>query len=130
MISYEQKKGKNKYSASKIVDGKYDTYFASSDNSRDVVLEFILDKPSKIDGFILQEYIPLGQRVEEYSIECMVNGEWEEVFSGKHIGYKRIILSGEANCKDITFPKTDKIRLKMNDALASPLINNFQIISL
>lgn len=120
----------SKYAASQVNDGKYDTYFATDDQTTQATIEIKLAKETKIDGFILQEYIPLGQRVEDYSIECHSNGKWVEVFSGKKIGYKRIILAGQASAKDVQFPKADAVRLKINNALACPLINNFQIISL
>lgn len=119
-----------KYGASKVIDGNYDTYFATNDNETKATIEISLAKKTKIDGFIFQEYIPLGQRIENYTIECRSNGKWIEVFSGKKIGYKRIILAGAASAKGIKFPEADAVRLKINDALACPLINNFQIISL
>ncbi|SDE10498.1 alpha-L-fucosidase [Niabella drilacis] len=118
------------YAAGRVNDGKYDTYFATDDGVTTARIEIDLGKQTKIDGFILQEYIPLGQRVEDYTIECRSGGKWVEVFSGKKIGYKRIILSGRANAKDIRFPDADAVRLKINNALACPLINNFQVISL
>lgn len=119
-----------KYNASKVNDGNYDTYFATDDDEKSATIEIDLGKETKIDGFILQEYIPLGQRIDGYSIECRTNGKWVEVFSGKKIGYKRIILAGKASSKDLVLPKSDAVRLKINKSLACPLINNFQVISL
>jgi cobalt-zinc-cadmium resistance protein CzcA len=39
----------------------------------------------------LQQYIPLGQRVREFSVEAEVDGNLVEVARGTTIGYKRII---------------------------------------
>lgn len=72
-----------KFDASKVNDGNYDTYFATNDGVTDATIELDLGATRKIDGFILQEYIPLGQRVDGYTIECRVNGKWTEVFPGK-----------------------------------------------
>ena len=119
-----------KYAAHKVNDNNYDTYFATDDSVTTATIEIELGKPTKIDGFILQEYIPLGQRVEDYSIECRVEGNWIAVFTGKRIGYKRIILEGRASAKDNKFPIADAVRVSINKAAASPLINNFQVISL
>jgi len=119
-----------KYAASKVNDNKYETYFATDDNVTTATVEVELGKPTKIDGFILQEYIPLGQRVDAYIIECRVNGKWQQVFEGKNIGFKRIILAGSVSAKDIKFPVSDAVRLNITKAGASPLINNFQVISL
>jgi len=119
-----------KYAAAKVNDGNYDTYFATNDDVKDATIELTLDKMRKIDGFILQEYIPLGQRVNGYTIECRTGGKWVEVFVGKRIGYKRIILAGAASAKSVKFPDADAVRLKIKNAAACPLINNFQVISL
>lgn len=119
-----------KYAASKVIDSDYDTYFATNDGTKTATIEIDLNKKTKIDGFILQEYIPLGQRIEDYTIECRSDGIWKEVFSGKKIGYKRIILEGRVAAKDMKFPVADAVRLKIKNALACPLINNFQVISL
>ena len=117
-----------KFSPQMVNDGNYETYFATDENVRSAVIEVDLGFVREIDGFIIQEFIPLGQRVEGYSIECRVDGNWEEVFSGKKIGYKRIILEGRASAADITFPAADGVRLKIENALACPLINTFSII--
>jgi len=120
----------SRYAANKVNDGNYNSYFATDDKVTTATIEIELGRTKKIDGFILQEYIPLGQRVEAYSLECRVNGQWKNVFTGKKIGYKRIILAGRASAKDIQFPNADAVRLRIDKAGASPLINNFQVISL
>ncbi len=111
-----------------INDGNYETYFATDDAIRNAVIEVDLGSVKEIDGFIIQEFIPLGQRIDAYTIECRVDGSWIEVFSGKLIGYKRIILEGRASAIDIKFPAADGVRLKVENALASPLISTFQVV--
>jgi len=118
----------NNFSPQMINDGNYETYFATDDAVRSAVIEVDLGSVQEINGFILQEYIPLGQRVDGYTIECRVDGKWKEVFSGKKIGYKRIVLEGRASAADITFPAADGVRLKIENAMVCPLISTFQII--
>lgn len=118
----------NKYSPQMAIDGNYETYFATDDTIRSAVIEIDLGTVQEIDGFIIQEFIPLGQRVDGYTIECRVDGNWKKVFSGKKIGYKRIILEGRASAADIKFPSSDGVRLRIENALACPLINTFSII--
>ena len=118
----------HKFSPQMINDGNYETYFATDDAIRNAVIEVDLGSVKEIDGFIIQEYIPLGQRIDAYTIECRVDGSWIEVFSGKLIGYKRIILEGRASALDIKFPAADGVRLKVENALASPLISTFQVV--
>lgn len=116
------------YAAAMATDGKDDTYFATDDAVTTATLEVEFGKTLTPAGFILQEYIPLGQRVDGYSIECRVDGKWQPVFSGKKIGYKRIILAGRASAAKLNIPACDAVRLRIDKALASPLINNFQVI--
>jgi alpha-L-fucosidase len=111
-----------------IVDGDYDTYFTTDDAVKSATITVNFDSVQEIDGFIIQEYIPLGQRVDGYTIECSVDGKWKEVFRGQKIGYKRIILEGRVSASDIEFPATDGVRLKIENAIACPLINTFSII--
>jgi alpha-L-fucosidase len=118
----------HKFSPQMINDGNYETYFATDDDIRSAVIEVDLGSVQEIDGFIIQEFIPLGQRIDGYTIECRVDGSWIEVFSGKLIGYKRIILEGRASALDIKFPAADGVRLKVENALASPLISTFQVV--
>jgi hypothetical protein len=139
-----------KYAASKALDDDYDSYFTTDDGKTEATLEVTLPKPQKIGGFLIQEYIPLGQRIEDYTIECRVDGQWRPVFAGKTIGYKRIILEGRSTTPALAFdegnidilkvkdaapqggklklPVADAVRLKVRKAKACPLINNFQII--
>ena len=117
-----------KYSPQMVADDNYETYYTTDDSIKNAVIEIDLGTVREIDGFIIQEYIALGQRVNGYSIECRVNNRWIEVFSGKKIGFKRIVLEGRALAKDIKFPATDAVRLKINNALACPLINTFSAI--
>lgn len=118
----------NKFSPQMINDGNYDTYFATDDAVKSATIAVNLGSVQEIDGFIIQEYIPLGQRVDGYSIECRVDGKWKEVFRGQKIGYKRIILEGRVSASDIEFPATDGVRIKIENAIACPLINTFSII--
>ncbi len=53
-----------KYSPLMVNDGNYETYFATEDNIRIAVIEIDLGSSQEINGFIIQEYIPLGQRVD------------------------------------------------------------------
>ena len=111
-----------------VNDGDYETYFATNDDEKNAVIEIDLGTTREIEGIIIQEYIPLGQRVDGYTIECRVDGEWKEIVSGIKIGYKRIILEGRASAKDIEFPASDGVRLKINNALACSLISTFQVV--
>lgn len=117
-----------KYAASMATDGKDETYFATDDAVTTATLEVDLGKLQQPAGFMIQEPIQLGQRVEGYTIECRVEGKWQKVHSGKTIGYKRIIFAGRSSASELKLPACDAVRLKIDKALACPLISNFQVI--
>ena len=64
----------------------------------------------------MQEYIPLGQRVSSFNIEVLQGENWNKVYEGKTIGYKRLVR--------ISPTKGEKIRINITGSLEVPLINN------
>lgn len=128
-VSAESVRGQaRRFGPEQVADGNFDTYYATDDGVTNAVIEVDLGRVQQVGGFILQEYIPLGQRVDGYTIECLVGGKWVSVFTGRKIGYQRIILAGRASVANIKFPETDGVRLKIDQALACPLISTFQIL--
>lgn len=78
-----------------------------------------LQKPMDIAGVIIQEYIPLGQRVAAHRIDFWDGAQWRETVAGTTVGYKRIHW---------TPFKAQRVRLVITQSRACPLINSFQII--
>ena len=105
-----------KFAASNVIDGDYDTYWTMNDGQKTGSVTVDLAKPTTIDVVELQEYIPLGQRIESFSVEVYTGGEWRSFGSGTTIGYKRLIQG--------TPVVAEKIRVTINDSLAVPLLNN------
>ena len=83
------------YVAAALTDGKYDTYWATEDSVTGATVEFKLPPVTSADCLMLQEYIPLGQRVQSFFVECLVDGQWQPIDTGGEamttIGYKRLL---------------------------------------
>lgn len=84
------------YVAAALTDGDYDTYWATEDSVTSAVIEFKLPPVTPADCLMLQEYIPLGQRVQSFSVECLMrDGKWQAIDTGGEamttIGYKRLL---------------------------------------
>lgn len=108
-----------KYSGSKVSDGDKESYWATDDDRTTGSLEIDLGKVSMVKYIVLQEYIKLGQRIKNFSVEVWKNGRWEKAASATTIGYKRILRI------DPSF--TSKIRLNIIASKACPLISSVKI---
>jgi alpha-L-fucosidase len=107
------------FSAANTTDGNANTYWATSDNVTKASLIINLEKPTRCNRFLVQEYIRLGQRVKAFSVEALVNNEWKELAKATTIGYKRIVSFNSVTAT--------KIRLNITGAKASPLISNIAV---
>lgn len=79
------------FAGSNVLDHNGQTYWATTDDTKDASLEFALKSPKTFDIISLQEYIPLGQRVEGYTIEVQGANGWEKIYDGTSIGAKKLI---------------------------------------
>lgn len=82
-------------------------------------MTFSFGKPTKVNRLLLQEYIPLGQRVKAFTVEALVGDKWQMVEAGEPtttIGYKRILR----------FPtiEASAVRISVTDARGPLCINN------
>ncbi len=100
-----------------ILDGNFDSCWATKDGINEAIITFDLAGEKTFNRVMIQEYIPLGQRVKSFSIEALdSDGQWKEIASETTIGYKRIIPVAQTTTK--------KIRINL-DSFASPVINGF-----
>lgn len=86
--------GARRFSAAKAVDDNPDTYWATDDGVTAATLFLRFPQPRHVNRVLLQEYIPLGQRVECFVVEWLDGGTWRPVETSEEtttIGYKRII---------------------------------------
>ncbi|MGX1930937.1 alpha-L-fucosidase [Flagellimonas sp. 2504JD4-2] len=104
------------FEAANVTDGDPNTYWAINDDSRAASITVVFDKPTEVNRILIQEYIPLGQRVQKFTVEAEVNGNWVELASQTTIGYKRILRFDTV--------KTSKMRVNITAAKGPPIISN------
>lgn len=84
------------FSPNFMTDGNRDTYWASADGIEQATVLLQFKVPLTFDIISLQEYIPLGQRIDRYVIEILQNGQWKQVAAGASIGAKRLVKLPQA----------------------------------
>ena len=107
------------FSASNVIDGNKDSYWATDDNVNTASLTIDFGKPTLFNRFMAQEYIRLGQRVKAFTLEAFVDGSWKEIAKATTIGYKRILRFSSVN--------TTKIRFNITDSKSCPVISNIGV---
>ena len=83
-----------RFSAKCVLDEKDTRYWATEDGLRKAELVFEFPQPTTISRVMLQEYIPLGQNVKQFSLSRYVNGKWLPIETGEEtttIGNKRLL---------------------------------------
>jgi alpha-L-fucosidase len=102
-----------------VIDGNMETYWATPEGN--VTGEITLQFPSPItfNRLLVQEYIPLGQRIKAFKVEVETEEGWETVEKGTTVGHKRIL-----RLRDTT---TDKVRFTIVDAKAAPTLHNLAL---
>lgn len=104
-----------KYGAANLLDGDYDSYWTTNDDTCGATIEITLPREETFNCLMLQEYIPLGQRVAGFSIEALVEGRWLQVAQATTIGYKRLLRFEPV--------KAQKLRIDIRESLACPVLN-------
>jgi alpha-L-fucosidase len=111
------KKQHPKFSPSNIVDEDLDSYWAGDANIWVATLEIDLEKPKLFDRILIQEPIRFGQRISEFEIKGIINGEWTVLANGTTIGYKRIFR--------IPPVEAEKVAILITASNNTPAISNF-----
>ena len=99
-----------------VVDTCYHTYWAVPDSCLTPVIYLDFANPVSFNRIMLQEYIPLGQRVERFRVEAFdTHLGWQTIGNGTTIGYKRILLTPACT--------TRRLRIVVESSRACPVIN-------
>ena len=109
----------NDYSANNVLDDDNDTYWTMDDGQTTGNITIDLGQQKTFDVVSIEEYIKLGQRISEFSVEVYSNGVWKEFGSGYTVGAKRLVRGETVNAS--------KIRINIENSLAVPLIENVEV---
>ncbi|MBI5008366.1 MAG: discoidin domain-containing protein, partial [Bacteroidia bacterium] len=107
------------YHSSNINDGDPSTYWSTVDSQLSADFTIDLGEPTDVNRILLQEYIQLGQRVQEFSVDALVDNEWQKVTEGTTIGYKVI--------RKFPVVKATRIKVTISKSKACPVISNVEL---
>jgi len=111
--------GDVRFGAQQALNGKRDTYWSTDDNvpTPELVLDF--GRAVTFNVVSLREFLPLGQRVEDWALDRWENGAWVEFAHGTALGARRLWRGG-----DVT---TEKVRLRIVKAPVCPALSEFAL---
>lgn len=109
------------YAVTNLFDDSYDSYWTTNDEVLTASVELTMGTLKTFNRLLLQEYIPLGQRVAAFNVEYWntEKSEWNLLTEATTIGYKRILR----------FPSvtTNRIKINITNSLACPILNKLEI---
>jgi alpha-L-fucosidase len=83
------------------------------------VVELELGEPVTIDHVITMEDILQGERIREYVIEGLIDGNWEQVVDGISIGHKKIDRFDPV--------AVESVRIRVTQSAAEPIIRKLAV---
>ncbi len=110
------------FAAGMVIDDSWSSYWATQEGVCAATLTFSFRNRQTINRILLQEYIPLGQRISKFSVEWFDGKNWSSVETAEElttIGYKRIIRFKNVH--------TTQIRVKFIESRGPICINNIAL---
>jgi alpha-L-fucosidase len=98
-----------------VRNDQYNTFFKTEDGFTNCTIKLKWKEKVKVEHIVLKENILLSQRIERFTIEAKLDEEYQTIYSGTIVGYKKIIP-----VKDIL---TSEIIIRIMDARIAPTLS-------
>jgi len=110
--------GSTVYAPANATDHNPDTYWATDDSVTTATITIDLGTPTEMNAMLIQEYLPLGQRVRSFIVTAIGSNGSSMVARGTTVGNRRIVR----------FETVRARRLELTvSAKASPTISTIEI---
>ena len=106
--------GAKQFAPANVLDGNHTTYWCTDDGVTTPELVLDLGRPVTFNVVDLHEYLPLGQRVEAFTLDAWKDGAWQPFAQGTSIGHRRLLRGA--------YVTTDKVRLRITQAPVCPAL--------
>ena len=108
------------FAPANVLSADYDRYWALPDAQTTATLTLELPAPRTFNRILLQEYIPLGQRIAAFHVEILTpEGVWQEIARETTVGYKRLVQTPTVT--------TAALRLTIDESLATPTLTKLSL---
>ncbi|MFN8241477.1 MAG: alpha-L-fucosidase [Bacteroidales bacterium] len=103
----------------RVNDGDKSTYWSTPDDVTTASITIDLGSEKEVNRILVQEFIALGQRIQEYNVEALVGGNWQKLTEGTTIGHKVI--------KKFPVVTTSQIRINILKSKACPCVSEIEL---
>lgn len=107
------------FSANNLTDGKPDTYWCTDDGTTTATLEIKWKDTKEVIAVRIDEHIELGQRIEEFSVDCNHWSWMNGMAIGKTVGSRSILQLPNVPCNGI--------RIRILKSQACPVIKRISV---
>ncbi|MCG6928355.1 MAG: alpha-L-fucosidase [Acidobacteria bacterium] len=109
----------DRFSPAHVLDGDRQTYWSTDDGLATPELVLDLGDTVTFNVVSLREYLPLGQRVEDWALDAWEEGAWREFAKGTAIGNRRLWRGSDV--------ATDRVRLRITKAPVCPALSEMAL---
>lgn len=102
-----------------LLSNDKDEFYAPEDSCKTPEIILTLDGEKTFNTFVLEEVIELSHRVTGFEVSAEVSGKWQTLYKGECIGYR--------NAQYFPTVTTDKVKIKITDALYAPVLRKFSL---
>ncbi len=108
---------KGTHTAATTVDGNKETYWTTAEGVTAATIEYDLGEPRTFNVAMLQEYITVGQRIEEFFLEAWNGPSWDMIARSSTVGYKRLLRFDTVTAR--------RVRVRITQSRLCPTIAAF-----
>lgn len=108
-----------RFAASCVNDGDRSSYWCTNDDVRESDITLDLGRRRTFNVVGIREFLPLGQRIDEWALDQWDGAKWVEFAKGTSIGNRRLWRGDNIS--------TNKVRLRITKAAACPALSEFAI---
>jgi alpha-L-fucosidase len=113
--------GDPRFSPRNVIDGQRDTYWTTDDQVKTPELIVNFRREQTFNVVRVREYLPLGQRVEEFAVDVREGNKWRDFARGTSIGNCKLVRG-----KRVT---TSQVRLRITQAPVCPAISELSLFA-